>query len=49
MATHDHEFAVAADARVLQLADGRVADPASLDPASPGPASQLDPAAGHDR
>jgi hypothetical protein len=27
MATHDHDFAVSAGARVIQLSDGRVTDP----------------------
>jgi ABC-type multidrug transport system ATPase subunit len=30
MATHDHEFAAAAGARVIQLSDGRIADPDAL-------------------
>jgi ABC-type multidrug transport system ATPase subunit len=38
MATHDHEFAVTAGARIIQLTDGRVVDPV---PGAPG-------AAGHD-
>jgi ABC-2 type transport system ATP-binding protein len=27
MATHDHDFAVTADARIIQLSDGRIVDP----------------------
>jgi ABC-2 type transport system ATP-binding protein len=27
MATHDHDFAVTADARIVQLSDGRIVDP----------------------
>src|SRR6201999_3974107 len=30
MATHDHEFAVTAGARVIQLSDGRIADADAL-------------------
>jgi ABC-2 type transport system ATP-binding protein len=42
MATHDHEFAVTAGARIIQLSDGRIVDSAPEAPEAPG-------AAGHDR
>jgi ABC-type multidrug transport system ATPase subunit len=42
MATHDHEFAVTAGARVIQLSDGGLADPGDYQPEEPEQA-------GHDR
>jgi ABC-type sulfate/molybdate transport systems ATPase subunit len=42
MATHDHDFAVAAGARVIQLSDGRIADPGEYEAGEPEQA-------GHDR
>jgi ABC-type multidrug transport system ATPase subunit len=35
MATHDHDFADAADARQVQLADGRIADGEAAEPTGP--------------
>ena len=42
MATHDDDFALTAGARVIQLSDGRIADPGEYEPEEPEQA-------GHDR
>jgi ABC-2 type transport system ATP-binding protein len=47
MATHDHDFAVAAGARIIQLSDGRVVDPDDdfgTDPDDAGTGYDEDPA-----
>ncbi len=50
MATHDHEFAVIAGARVIQLSDGRVAGPGGDSGDDPGEFLAGEPdQVGHDR
>jgi hypothetical protein len=42
MATHDHDFAVTAGARVVRLSDGLVVDPDDFDPDPDDPDYEYD-------